>query len=193
MRRHAPQAAADARCDRCDGKHRTERCPYYHRARGTHADEQKMPQLLRPPPNQGEGRVVRSDGRKIPQPPDGSCLFHALMGGVAEQGHVLLSGITTAKALRAILLTWLATHPEHDCNGTPLLASLRREMGQPRLPMAAYVKSMRPTTAYGGAFEILAFVLTQLYSVWVWAPKRGRVYERIGTFESPAGKDCRGT
>jgi len=67
-------------CDKCDGNHETERCPYYRKKRGTHPDEKK---------GKGKGLGAGSGGsffiksaRVVRQPGDGSCLFHSLAYGL---------------------------------------------------------------------------------------------------------------
>ena len=47
---------------------------------------------------------------------------------------------------------------------------LRAEQDEPRLSMAACARRMQPTTVYGGALEIAAFVHSQPFEVvWVWS------------------------
>lgn len=69
-------------CDKCDGNHKTEECPYYKKQRDNHPDAQKNKQIggaisLLPCNYLYTARVVR-------QPGDGSCLFHSLSYGIGQ-------------------------------------------------------------------------------------------------------------
>ena len=80
-RKSIPSSSASKLCcDKCDGNHETERCPYYRKKRGTHPDEKK---------GKGKGLGAGSGGsffikraRVVRQPGDGSCLFHSLAYGL---------------------------------------------------------------------------------------------------------------
>jgi hypothetical protein len=63
-------------CDKCDGKHATDACPYYPKTRETHPDAQRSSKHLGgasslPGAHLRTAKVVR-------QPGDGSCLFHSI-------------------------------------------------------------------------------------------------------------------
>ena len=113
---------------------------------------------------------MRAVGRRHAQPGDGSCLFHSLLAAVAMLGLRLTSGISTALSLRRILLRWLVAHAAKPYMGMTFIQWLRAEQDEPRLSMAAYARRMQPTTVYGGALEIAAFVHSQPFEVvWVWS------------------------
>ena len=101
---------------------------------------------------------VRAVGTRHAQLGDGSCLFHSLLAAVMMLGLRLASGISTALSLRRILLRWLVAHASKPYMGMTFIEWLRAERDEPRLSMKVYARRMQPTTAYGGALEIAAFV-----------------------------------
>ena len=68
-------------CDRCDGKHETARCPHFKKERDKHRDAQKGkgPEMGAP-----GGNFVLRRARVVPQPGDGSCLFHSMSYGLGS-------------------------------------------------------------------------------------------------------------
>ena len=97
-------------CDKCDGKHPTDSCPYYKKARENHPDAQRgrkqmggtslLPGAFLP-----SARVVR-------QPGDGSCLFHSMSYGLG-QGY-------SANRLRNEICTFISNNPRLKISDTPL-------------------------------------------------------------------------
>ena len=67
-------------CDKCDGKHETDKCPYYKSKRGKHPDEQKNFYKKLGGVSNLPGQTLRS-ARVVRQPGDGSCLFHSMSYG----------------------------------------------------------------------------------------------------------------
>jgi|TARA_B110000046_G_scaffold46591_1_gene51656 hypothetical protein len=107
--------------------------------------------------------------------------------------RALRGGITEAAALRSVLLQWLLTFAATTVySGWVILEWMQHELGRPISPKP-YQEMMKPSTAYGGAIEIVAFTFTQHYSVWVWkavgtVPSTGAgTYTRISPFECPTG------
>ena len=68
-------------CDRCDGRHRTEDCTIFKKARDNHPDATR-----RKPPEMGKpgGNFVLQNARVVRQPGDGSCLFHSMTYGMGK-------------------------------------------------------------------------------------------------------------
>jgi hypothetical protein len=66
----------------CDGKHPTDNCPYYKKARERHPDAQKGSKRLGGS-SKLPGATLRG-GRVARQPGDGSCLFHSLSFGLRD-------------------------------------------------------------------------------------------------------------
>lgn len=137
---------------------------------------------------------LRCRGKRVKQPGDGSCLFHSLCAAVVLTcNRALRGGITEAAALRSVLLQWLLTFAATTVySGWVILEWMQHELGRPISPKP-YQEMMKPSTAYGGAIEIVAFTFTQHYSVWVWkavgtVPSTGAgTYTRISPFECPTG------
>lgn len=67
-------------CDACDGKHPTDRCPFFKgKARDKHPDAKRASEKKLLGHTSGPVEVLRRDAaRVIRQPGDGSCLFHSL-------------------------------------------------------------------------------------------------------------------
>ena len=150
-------------CDRCGSdEHNTDACPHFPRTRGNHTDAQPLPAEERALLSHNGPEVkIRARGVRHRVPGDGSCLFHALLRGVYLLGLVLASRITTALALRQILLRWLLTKGGGVIvGGSTLLVWMRRETGKPQQTMSTYAHTMRDSTKYAGALEIVAFVHT---------------------------------
>jgi hypothetical protein len=63
-------------CDKCDGKHATDACPYFKKAREEHADAKQGKRSLFGS-HKGPQEVLHA-ATVVRQPGDGSCLFHSL-------------------------------------------------------------------------------------------------------------------
>ena len=75
--------SSSLKCDKCDGKHATDQCPWFKKPRDKHPDakpasEKKMLGL-----NSGPVEILRH-ARVIRQPGDGSCLYHSLSHGLRD-------------------------------------------------------------------------------------------------------------
>lgn len=75
-------------CDKCDGKHETDLCPYYKTKRGSHPDELKNFYKKMGGVSHLPGQTLRS-ARVVRQPGDGSCLFHSMSHGEYLQSSVV--------------------------------------------------------------------------------------------------------
>lgn len=75
-------AATGPICDKCDGKHETDNCPYYKKPRDNHPDAQRGNKKLGGQSNL-PGAHIRS-ARVVRQPGDGSCLFHSMSYGLKD-------------------------------------------------------------------------------------------------------------
>ena len=70
-------------CDRCDGDHETSECPYFQKERDDHPDAlQRTPRCANMGLDGGNAFLQLAD--VVPQPGDGSCLFHALGDGYSR-------------------------------------------------------------------------------------------------------------
>jgi hypothetical protein len=75
-------ASSSPVCDKCDGKHLTDNCPYYKKPRDNHPDAQRGNKKLGGQSNL-PGALIRS-ARVVRQPGDGSCLFHSMSYGLRD-------------------------------------------------------------------------------------------------------------
>eukprot|EP00435_Cladocopium_sp_Y103_P011778 s344_g3.t1 len=102
-----------SRCDKCDGKHPTERCPHFKKDREHHKDAWVNYGCKKDPHQMGGsgGNFVLRNARVIPQPGDGSCLYHALCYGLRS---------THALALRRELAQFLRDNPKLEIAGDTL-------------------------------------------------------------------------
>ncbi|KAJ1420986.1 hypothetical protein B484DRAFT_465681, partial [Ochromonadaceae sp. CCMP2298] len=95
-------------CDKCDGKHPTDDCPYYKKKRDDHPDAQKTKNIgglsNLPAASLYKARVVQ-------QPGDGNCLFHSMSYGL---------GSSNASKLRAEICSFIAQNPKMKICDTPL-------------------------------------------------------------------------
>lgn len=100
-------------CDKCDGEHLTESCPYFKKERENHPDARKRKSKI--------GGVSSLPGdhftsaRIIRQPGDGSCLFHSLCFGLKDG--------STAAALRTKIGRFIRENPDYEISG--IMVSVR--------------------------------------------------------------------
>jgi hypothetical protein len=115
------------KCDKCDGGHSTDRCPFYKKARDNHPDakparEKKMLGLQSGPPEIlriGSARVIR-------QPGDGSCLFHSLSHGLKDG--------SSASSLRKQVAEFIQSNPTLEISDSPLKDWVR-PVASPNAPL----------------------------------------------------------
>jgi hypothetical protein len=99
-------------CDKCDGKHETDSCPYYKKPRDTHIDAQKGGwKKIGGGTSNLPGAILRH-ARVIRQPGDGSCLFHSMSYGIGK-GY-------SASRLRSEICTFIRNNPNLKISETPL-------------------------------------------------------------------------
>lgn len=119
-------------CDKCDGKHVTEQCPYYKTKRGSHPDEQKNFYKKLGGISNLPGQTLRS-ARVVRQPGDGSCLFHSMSYGKCNKkaltfpliysNNISVAGLsdgTSASSLRRQICAFIARNPKLLIADTPL-------------------------------------------------------------------------
>ena len=86
-----------------------------------------------------QGLVLRA--RVVPQPGDGSCLFHSLVDGSTAE----------PQRLRHAIADFIEKQPDTPIGGEPLREWVRWDSC---LPPAAYAAWMRGADSWGGAIEI---------------------------------------
>eukprot|EP00747_Dinoflagellata_sp_TGD_P192100 gnl/TRDRNA2_/TRDRNA2_56443_c0_seq1.p1 gnl/TRDRNA2_/TRDRNA2_56443_c0~~gnl/TRDRNA2_/TRDRNA2_56443_c0_seq1.p1 ORF type:complete len:528 (-),score=68.91 gnl/TRDRNA2_/TRDRNA2_56443_c0_seq1:114-1697(-) len=166
-------------CDKCDGPHATNNCPHFKKAREKHADAWTEYGKGKKAGAGGIGDIqapiVRS-ARVVPQPGDGSCLFHSLSYGLSDS--------TTASSLRREICGYIAKNPDLSVADTPLKDWIRYDSGG---SVQSYAQRMQGNN-WGGGIEMAA--LTQMKGVNVHVYERCKEgYKRISSFEhSPSAK-----
>jgi len=156
-------------CDRCDGPHRTEECPHFKKPREAHRDATC---------NVGRRRGGRSDGavfvakaRVIPQPGDGSCLFHSLSYGLGNG--------TSAASLRRQICEFIAKNPDMTIADTAIKDWIQYDSGG---SVQKYAQRMSGSV-WGGGIEMAALSLMMRVNVHVYERCR-HGFRRISAFEA---------
>lgn len=126
-------------CDKCDGKHETDNCPYYKKKRDDHPDAQKNKQIggvsSLPGNTLYSARVVR-------QPGDGSCLFHSMSYGLPSKSN--------AARLRAEICQFIQNNPNLKISDTPLQDWVKWDANS---SVAEYARKMS-RGSWGGGIEM---------------------------------------
>ena len=163
-------------CDRCDGNHKTALCPHFKKGRDDHEDarvhlDQKGIEDPDAPPV-----IVR--GRVIPQPGDGSCLFHSL-------GRALH---TDDKTLRAEVTRYIELNGESSIAGTALKKWVNWDSGT---DARAYASRMRQRGSWGGALEMAVVAQMKDVAIHVYEkqPRQAGSFKRIATFGDAGRSD----
>jgi len=166
-----PGASAGALCcDKCDGKHATDKCPHFKKAREDHPDAKKNGWAKFGKPSTLPGAVLRS-AKVVRQPGDGNCLFHSMSYG--------LGGGNNARALRGEICHYLVQNPSERISDTPLSEWIKWDS---RCSVKDYAKRMS-RGAWGGGIEMAAFQRIKGCNV--------HVYERVGgSFKRISAFDC---
>eukprot|EP00929_Paragymnodinium_shiwhaense_P078254 TRINITY_DN4052_c0_g1_i1.p1 TRINITY_DN4052_c0_g1~~TRINITY_DN4052_c0_g1_i1.p1 ORF type:complete len:488 (-),score=152.03 TRINITY_DN4052_c0_g1_i1:92-1555(-) len=160
-------------CDKCDGPHHEDDCPYFKKKREEHKDAWDKYGKEGGGEDEGDGKVVVKNAKLVPQPGDGSCLFHSLAYGLRS---------ISADALRAEIADYIASHPETSVAGNPIKDWVLWDSGT---DVKTYAGTMRSGSRWGGAVELA--VCAQLKSVCVHVYERGsRGFARISAFGDAA-------
>ena len=168
-------------CDKCDGNHPTNQCPWFKKAREKHKDAdpataKKQLGMSSGPPeilSVGAVRVTR-------QPGDGSCLFHSLCFGLKDG--------STAHVLRRQICSFIEQNPNVEISGDPLKEWVLWDSGS---SVSAYSRRMMQSGVWGGGIEMAALSLMKHCNVYVYQ-RCSAGYKRISSFgESPGAKVVR--
>jgi len=164
-------------CDKCDGPHETDRCPHFRKARDTHDDAWA---------NKGKAKVISDESAQapvirsgeakvVPQPGDGSCLFHSLSYGLNDR--------SSASSLRKDICGYMTKNPDMKIADTAIKDWIQYDSND---SVAAYAQRMSSGT-WGGGIEMAA--LTRMKNVNVHVYEKCREgYRRISAFESPGAR-----
>jgi hypothetical protein len=164
-------------CDKCDGNHETDNCPYYKKKREDHPNAQKRDGKQIGGTSWLPGSYI-SNGRVVRQPGDGSCLFHSLSYGLGS-GY-------SATRLRQDICSFIAANPSLLISETPLKDWVKWDSGS---SVQDYCRRMS-AGSWGGGIEMAC--LSQMKQVNVHVYERsGMGYKRISAFDYPINTECK--
>ena len=156
-------------CDKCDGKHETENCPYYKKKRDSHPDAQKNLKKLGGTSTL-PGALLK-DARVVRQPGDGSCLFHSLSFGLKDG--------TNAGRLRAELCAFIKRNGSLQISDTPISDWVKWDSGA---SVSEYASRMSGS-AWGGGIEMASLSKMKQVNVHVYERTVMGNYKRISAFD----------
>ena len=164
-------------CDRCDSmSHKTSQCPHFKGGRDDHEDA-RVGLGKGGGPEDPDAAPVFVRGRLVPQPGDGSCLFHSLSHFVGAPHS----------ELRNIVSRFIEEHPQEKVVGTPLHKWIEWDSS---LNPRAYAARMRTAGSWGGALEmaVLAHIKDMVVYVYEKDPKTAAgSFKRIAHFGEESG------
>lgn len=163
-------------CDKCDGPHVTDDCPHFKGSREKHVDA--WTSYGKGKPGAGSSmeiiHIVRN-ARVVPQPGDGSCLFHSLSYGLGDR--------STASSLRREICRYVESHPDTVIADTQLKDWVRYDSGG---TVQSYASKMS-SGSWGGGIEMAALTKMKSVNVHVYE-KCEEGYKRISSFDHPSSK-----
>ena len=137
----APPAASSSggnavceKCDACDGKHSTDKCPWFKgKARDKHPDAKRASEKKMLGMQSGPVEVLRhGSARVVRQPGDGSCLFHSMCHGLKDG--------SSASSLRREVAAFISENPSLMISDSPLKDWVRHPpTASPLLPAVLIV------------------------------------------------------
>lgn len=124
-----------------------------------------------------EGAIVipASKVRVVPQPGDGSCLFHSLSYGLPDR--------SSASTLRKEICAFIAKNPELEIGDTAIKEWVQYDSGG---SVSSYAQKMSHGT-WGGGIEMAAVTKMKYVNVHVYEKCR-EGYRRISAFDVGAPK-----
>ena len=165
--------SSDLCCDKCDGKHLTDDCPYYKKKREDHRDAQKGSKHLGATSLLPGAFISAHNAQVIRQPGDGSCLFHSIAYGVRERGG--------ADHLRMEICRFISRNPTFQICDTPLCDWVKWDSG---VDCATYARRMSGG-AWGGGIEMAVAAHLKGINLHVYEQTSGG-FKRISAFDAPA-------
>jgi len=175
----APSAGAE-KCDKCDGKHATERCPFFKKERDKHPDARRASEKRMLGMASGPVEILKhGSARVVRQPGDGSCLFHSIAYGLRDG--------TSASTLRRQVADFIAEHPTLEIADSPLKEWIMWDSGA---SVSAYCRRMGQGGVWGGGIEMAAVSHMKNVNVYVYQQGAGG-YKRISCFVGPSGTSGR--
>lgn len=176
-RSHSGSSDGDSRgerCDKCDStSHRTALCPHYRKAREAHPDARAQRSLSAACSG---GDFVLRRAEVVPQPGDGSCLFHSLAFGLDDGASAL--------QLRQRIGRFILENHALPVADTPIRDWIRWDSGR---DVRSYVRHMARPGAWGGGIEMAAFSRMAKRNVHVYERTAAGLggFKRISCFDCP--------
>lgn len=158
-------------CEKCDGKHETDHCPFYKKRREDHPDAQRRKHI---------GSVSSLPGawlrtaRVIPQPGDGSCLFHSISYGASHSMECSHS----AKSLRQLVVKFINKNPSTKICDTSLEDWVKWDSG---CNVSEYCRRIA-SGAWGGGIEMACLSIILHCNIHVYE-RAASGYRRISAFD----------
>jgi len=175
----APAPAAAIKCDKCDGPHPTDSCPWFKKARERHPDAARAANKKSLGDASGPVEVIHG-ARVVRQPADGSCLFHSLSHGLRDG--------STALSLRKQISAFIESNPELMISDSPLREWVLWDSAS---TVPAYCRRILSGGTWGGGIEMAVVSHLKKVNVHVYqSSSRGsHSYKRISCFAAPPGHD----
>ena len=165
-------------CDKCDGKHATDACPWFKKPRDKHPDAKRASEKKLMGINSGPVGILRgSAARVIRQPGDGSCLFHSMSYGLRDG--------SSAVTLRRQVAKFIEENPTLEISDSPLKDWIQWDTGS---SVSAYARRMSQTGTWGGGIEMATVSHMKNVNVYVYQ-QTGAGFKRISMFEGPNARD----
>lgn len=155
------------------GPHETDRCPHFKRARERHQDAWTAYGKKGSKDSSGDGAPIVRNARVVPQPADGSCLFHSLSYGLSDR--------STASSLRRDISGYIAKNPDMRIADTAIKDWIRYDSDD---SVQSYAQRMADGTPWGGGIEMAALTRMRNVNVHVYEKCRDG-YRRISAFDCP--------
>lgn len=164
-------------CDKCDGKHPTERCPHFQKDREKHKDAWVNYGCKNNPHQMGGsgGNYVLRNARVISQPGDGSCLYHSISFGLGQRNG--------AHMLRRELASFLQQNPKLEIAGDTLEEWVRWDSNS---SVNEYARR-QAVSGWGGGIEMACCSCLKGVNIHVYE-SMGRYssdFKRISCFDNP--------
>lgn len=176
-KRPLEQSKGPLKCDKCDKNHPTEQCPYFKKTREDHKDAWVNYGRQHPLTMGRTSEKCVKRGQVVPQPGDGSCLFHSLCHGLNGNRR----GGNGAHSLRQDLMTFISKNPSLEIAGDTLEEWVKWDA---QCTVATYTKKMRGS-GWGGGIEMAACSILHKVNVHVYEGRRHGEFERISCFDAP--------
>lgn len=125
------------------------------------------------PLSESHGGSIVSSARVVPQPVDGSCLFHSLSHGL---------GKGDASSLRNDICRYIEKHPDVKIADAPLKSWVKHDSGCDSV--RRYASQMKSDGCWGGGIEMAALAKMKGVNVHVYE-KCPKGFQRISAFDVP--------